>query len=62
VSTIVLSGAALQIAGFADALRAELSVPLVAQTVSLGDGVALGSVSPERLAVAAGLAVEEAPR
>ncbi|MGH2878336.1 MAG: type IV pilus assembly protein PilM [Solirubrobacteraceae bacterium] len=62
VSTIVLSGAALQIAGFAEALGAELSVPLVAQTVSLGDGVALGSVSPERLAVAAGLAVEEAPR
>lgn len=62
VATIVLSGAALQIAGFAEALRAELSVPVVTQTVSLGDGAALGSVSPERLAVAAGLAVEEAPR
>jgi len=62
VSTVVLSGAALQIAGFADALQAELSVPLVTQTVRLSDAAATGSVSPERLAVAAGLAVEEAPR
>jgi type IV pilus assembly protein PilM len=62
VSTVVLSGAALQIAGFADALQAELSVPVVTQTVALGAAGAAGSVSPERLAVAAGLAVEEAPR
>jgi type IV pilus assembly protein PilM len=62
VSTVVLSGAALQIAGFADALQAELSVPVVVRTVALGDAGAAGSVSPERLAVAAGLAVEEAPR
>ena len=62
VSTVVLSGAALQIAGFADALRAELSVPVLTQTVAIGDAGAAGSVSPERLAVAAGLAVEEAPR
>ncbi|HEX3391765.1 MAG TPA: type IV pilus assembly protein PilM [Solirubrobacteraceae bacterium] len=62
VSTVVLSGAALQIAGFAEALRGELSVPVVTQTVSLGDGAAVGSVSPERLAVAAGLAVEEVSR
>jgi type IV pilus assembly protein PilM len=62
VSTVVLSGAALQIAGFVDALRAELSVPLVTQTVALGEAGAVGSVSPDRLAVAAGLAVEEAPR
>lgn len=62
VSTVVLSGAALQIAGFADALQAELSVPVVTQTVAVGDAGAAGSVSPDRLAVAAGLAVEEAPR
>jgi type IV pilus assembly protein PilM len=62
VSTVVLSGAALQIAGFADALQAELSVPVVIRTVALGDAGSAGSVSPERLAVAAGLAVEEAPR
>jgi len=62
VSTIVLSGAALQIAGFAEALRSELSVPIVTQTVDFGDAGVAGSVSPERLAVAAGLSVEEAPR
>jgi type IV pilus assembly protein PilM len=62
VSTVVLSGAALQISGFAEALRAELTVPVVTQTVVIGDAGAAGSVSPERLAVAAGLAVEEAPR
>jgi type IV pilus assembly protein PilM len=62
VSTVVLSGAALQIAGFAEALRGELSVPVVTQTVTIGDAGAAGSVSPELLAVAAGLAVEEAPR
>jgi type IV pilus assembly protein PilM len=62
VGRVVLSGAALQIAGFAEALGAELSVPVVAQTVALGDGASAGGVSPERLAVAAGLAVEEAPR
>lgn len=62
VSTVVLSGAALQIAGFADALRSELSVPVVTQTVALADAGAAGSVAPERLAVAAGLAVAEAPR
>lgn len=59
VSTVVLSGAALQIAGFADALRAELTVPVLTQTVELGDPGVAGSVAPERLAVAAGLAVEE---
>jgi type IV pilus assembly protein PilM len=62
VSTVVLSGAALQIAGFADALRSELSVPVITQTVAIGAAGSAGSVSPERLAVAAGLAVQEAPR
>jgi type IV pilus assembly protein PilM len=62
VAKVVLSGAALQIAGFADALRSELSVPVLTQTVALGDGASVASVSAERLAVAAGLAVEEAPR
>ncbi|HEX5309904.1 MAG TPA: type IV pilus assembly protein PilM [Solirubrobacteraceae bacterium] len=62
VSTVVLSGAALQIAGFADALSAELNVAVITQTVDLGEGVARGIVAPERLAVAAGLAVEEIPR
>src|SRR5262249_47602974 len=62
VSTVVLSGAALQIAGFADALRAELTVPVLVQTVDLGDAAAASSVAAERLAVAAGLAIEELAR
>jgi type IV pilus assembly protein PilM len=62
VSSIVLSGPALQISGFADALQGELGVPVVPQTVGLADGASADSVAPERLAVAAGLAVEEAPR
>jgi type IV pilus assembly protein PilM len=62
VSSIVLSGPALQISGFARALQSELRVPITPQTVGLLDEGSAGSVSAERLAVAAGLAVEEAPR
>jgi type IV pilus assembly protein PilM len=62
VSSIVLSGSALQISGFARALQSELRVPLVPQTVGVLDERAAGDVSAERLAVATGLAVEEAPR
>jgi hypothetical protein len=59
---VVLSGPALQIAGFADALQGELAVPVVSQTIGLVDGASMGSVSAERLAIAAGLAVEEMAR
>jgi type IV pilus assembly protein PilM len=62
VSSIVLSGPALQISGFAHALQNELRVPITPQTVGLLDKDSAGSVSAERLAVATGLAVEEAPR
>jgi type IV pilus assembly protein PilM len=62
VSSVVLSGPALQISGFARALQDELRVPLTPQTVGLLDEGSAGSVSAERLAVATGLAVEEAPR
>jgi type IV pilus assembly protein PilM len=62
VSSIVLSGSALQISGFARALQSELRVPLIPQTVSVLDARSAGEVSAERLAVATGLAVEEAPR
>jgi type IV pilus assembly protein PilM len=62
VASIVLSGPALQISGFASALQAELRVPITPQTVGLHDDGAAGSVSAERLAIATGLAVEEAPR
>ncbi len=60
VELVVLSGAALDIPGFADALQAELGVPLERETVELANGKV--NVSPQRLAIAAGLAVEEAPR
>jgi type IV pilus assembly protein PilM len=62
VAKVVLSGPALQISGFAAALQGELRVPIAPQTVGLVDEDSAGSVSAERLAVATGLAVEEAPR
>jgi type IV pilus assembly protein PilM len=62
VSSVVVSGPALQISGFTSALQGELAVPVVSQTVGLIDGGSAGAVSAERLAIAAGLAVEEAPR
>jgi type IV pilus assembly protein PilM len=62
VASVVLSGPALQISGFAEALQNELHVPLRNQTVGLVDDGLAGSIAAERLAVATGLAVEEAPR
>jgi type IV pilus assembly protein PilM len=62
VSSVVMSGPALQIKGFSQALQSELRVPLMTQTVGLLEEDSAGMVSPERLAVAAGLAVEEALR
>jgi type IV pilus assembly protein PilM len=58
VSEIVLSGAALEIAGFSQALEAELGSPLSCRRVESADGT---GVPVERLAIAAGLAVEEVP-
>lgn len=62
VSSVVLSGPALQIKGFSQALQNELRVPLRPQIVGLFDQESAGDIAPERLAVATGLAVEEAPR
>ncbi len=63
VATVVLSGAALDVPGFTDALEAELGVSLTRETVGVTDGAITGvPVSPQRLAIAAGLSVEEAPR
>ncbi|MGA9875134.1 MAG: type IV pilus assembly protein PilM [Solirubrobacteraceae bacterium] len=62
VSSVILSGPALQISGFARAMQSELGVPVTPQTVGLVNESSAGSVSPENLAVAAGLATEEAPR
>jgi type IV pilus assembly protein PilM len=63
VALVVLSGAALDVPGFADALQAELGVSVTRETVGVADGALDGvPVSPQRLAIAAGLAVEEAHR
>ncbi len=64
VTLVVLSGAALDVPGFADSLEAELGVAVTRETVGMADGALDGAdgVSPQRLAVAAGLAIEEAPR
>jgi type IV pilus assembly protein PilM len=63
VTLVVLSGAALDVSGFADALQQELGVPVTRETVGMVDGALDGvAVSPQRLAIAAGLAVEEARR
>lgn len=61
VAHVVLSGAALDIPGFADALQAELGVPVTSAAVAASEQAGEG-VSPRRLAVAAGLAVEEVRR
>jgi type IV pilus assembly protein PilM len=63
VTLVVLSGAALDVPGFADALQAELGVSVTRETVGVADGALAGAaLSPQRLAIAAGLAVEETPR
>ncbi len=62
VSQIVLSGASLDVPGFADALQGELGVPLARETVATANGAGDAGVSPQRMAIATGLAVEEAPK
>jgi type IV pilus assembly protein PilM len=62
VSHVVLSGAAQDIAGFAGALELALGVQVRSQEVGVSDEHLLGTVSTHRLAVAAGLAVTEAPQ
>lgn len=64
VTLVVLSGAALDVPGFADSLEAELGVAVTRETVGMADGAldGAGDVSPQRLAIATGLAIEEAPR
>ncbi len=57
VGGIVLSGAALEIAGFAQALESELGSPLTCRCVDTEEA----GVPADRLAIAAGLAVEEVP-
>jgi len=61
VARVVLSGAALDLPGFAEALQEQLGVQVERESVS-SDGHGLDGISAHRLAIAAGLAVEEAPR
>ncbi len=61
VDRVVLSGAALDLDGFAEALQEQLGVPVERESV-YSDEQDRGGVSAHRLAIAAGLAVEEAPQ
>jgi type IV pilus assembly protein PilM len=61
VAHVVLSGAAQDIPGFAEALQLSLGVEVRPVDVSMAAGAAEG-VSPHRLAVATGLAAVEAPQ
>lgn len=62
VSSVVLSGPVLEMAGFAEALEADLGLAVRRQSVAAADPGAFASVSEHRLAIAAGLAAEEAPQ
>jgi type IV pilus assembly protein PilM len=60
VARVVLSGAALDLPGFAEALQEQLGIQVERESVHSNGQ--LGGISAHRLAIAAGLAVEEAPR
>jgi type IV pilus assembly protein PilM len=62
VQGIVLSGPVLDVPGFAEALERELALPLYRGTVAADSGAMGGLVTGSRLAVAAGLSIEEVPR
>jgi type IV pilus assembly protein PilM len=62
VTRVVLSGSALDLPGFADALQSQLRVDVDPQTVSLADQSLAGKLSSHRLAIAAGLATTEIHR
>jgi type IV pilus assembly protein PilM len=61
VERAVLTGPAVAIAGFADQLGEETRLPLEVGVVSEGRPGGFGGIDAGRLAVAAGLTVEEAP-
>jgi type IV pilus assembly protein PilM len=62
VSRVMLSGAALELTGFAEVLEGALGVEVHSATVGLADGHRLEGASPQRFAVAAGLATTEVPQ
>jgi type IV pilus assembly protein PilM len=59
VARVVLSGSALELLGFAQALQTALGVDVVAETVGIADRAHVRGLSAHRLAVAAGLATSE---
>jgi type IV pilus assembly protein PilM len=62
VSHVVLSGAAQDIPGFAEALQQSLGVEVRSASLEVAGALREGGVSPHRLAVATGLAAVEAPQ
>jgi type IV pilus assembly protein PilM len=62
VTSVVLSGPALEMAGFAEALEADLGLTVRRQSVGGVNSDVFAAVSADRLAIATGLATEEAPR
>jgi type IV pilus assembly protein PilM len=62
VSRVMLSGSALELPGFAEALETSLGVEVQSATVSLTDDSRVQGVSPHRLAIATGLATTEVPQ
>jgi type IV pilus assembly protein PilM len=62
VSRAILTGPALDLAGFDDALARELDLPITRGEVALASPDAAGHVPMSRLAVAAGLSLMEGPK
>jgi type IV pilus assembly protein PilM len=62
VSHVVMSGAAQDIPGFAEALQSSLGVEVRRGEVGLADGDLAEIASPHRLAIATGLAAAEVPQ
>ncbi len=62
VTRIVLSGAALDLPGFAAALQGQLGIEVHSETVSTTEAGLADGLTGHRLAVATGLATTEAPR
>lgn len=62
VGRVVLTGPALAVGGFSSALAAELDLEVEERVVSSSDALHLGALESASLSVAAGLAVESAPK
>ena len=62
VTSVVLSGPVLGMSGFAEALEADLGMAVRRQSVQGVNGGVFTAVSADRLAIATGLASEEAPQ